>query len=190
MSEALIHRWFDALARLDGEALAACYHPAASFGDPLFPDLRGARVGWRWRLLARGATDMQVSYDILAGDERKAVVRWRARWRLAGSGRPVANEVESIFTFWDDRIVRQVDAFDFWRWSRASLGPAGWLLGWIPAVRRAAGRRALQQLDRLAAAAAPGTTAPGTTAPGTTAPGTTAPGALSAGRSPEKGRAP
>jgi ketosteroid isomerase-like protein len=154
LSEALVRRWFDALARLDGEALAACYHPSASFSDPLFPDLRGARVGWRWRLLARGATDMRVSYDILGGDERKALVRWRARWRLAGSGRAVANEVESTFTFWDGRIVRQVDAFDFWRWSRSSLGPAGWLLGWIPALRRAAGRRALQQLDRLAASGA------------------------------------
>ena len=153
MSEALVHRWFDALARLDGEVLAACYHPSASFSDPLFADLRGARVGWRWRLLARGATDMRVTYDILGGDDRKALVRWRARWRLAGSGRAVANEVESTFAFWDGRIVRQVDAFDFWRWSRSSLGLAGWLLGWIPALRRAAGRRALQQLDRLAASA-------------------------------------
>lgn len=152
MSEALVHHYFDALARLDGEALAACYHPSASFADPLFPDLRGERVGWRWRMLARGGTDMRLSYDILGGDERKARVRWRARWRLADGGRPVANEVLSTFTFWDGRIVRQVDEFDFWRWSRASLGLPGLLLGWMPPVRRLAQRRALQQLERLAAA--------------------------------------
>ena len=152
MSEALLHRWFDALARLDGDALAACYHPSASFSDPLFPDLRGTRVGWRWRMLAAGARDMRVSYEILAGDDRKAFVRWQAQWRLAGSGRPVENRVTSTFAFWDGRIVRQIDEFGFWRWSRSSLGLPGWLLGWIPAVRRAAGRRALQQLDRLAAA--------------------------------------
>lgn len=151
MSEALLHRWFDALARLDGESLAACYHPSASFSDPVFPDLRGARVGWRWRMLTRGATGMKLSYDILHGDERKAVVRWRACWRLAGSGREVRNEVLSTFAFWDDRIVRQVDEFGFWRWSRSSLGLPGLLLGWIPALRRAATRRALAQLDRLAA---------------------------------------
>ncbi|HWS76627.1 MAG TPA: nuclear transport factor 2 family protein, partial [Quisquiliibacterium sp.] len=143
MSEALLHRWFDALARLDADALAACYHPAASFADPLFPDLRGERVAWRWRMLVGGAADMHLTYDILAGDDRKASVRWRARWRLAGSGRAVSNEVLSTFAFWDERIVRQVDEFGFWRWSRASLGLPGLALGWIPAVRRAAGRRAL-----------------------------------------------
>ena len=155
MSEALLHRWFDALARLDAEAMAACYHPSASFTDPLFPDLRGERVAWRWRMLAGGAADMRLSYDILAGDDRKATVRWRARWRLCGSGRVVSNEVRSTFTFWDGCIVRQVDEFGFWRWSRESLGLTGLVLGWIPAVRRAAGRRALAQLDRLVAASAP-----------------------------------
>lgn len=156
MSEALLHRWFEGLARLDAEAIAACYHPSASFSDPLFPDLRGERVAWRWRMLVRGASDMRLTYDILAGDERKASVRWRARWRLGGSGRAVSNEVLSTFAFWDGRIVRQVDEFGFWRWSRESLGLPGLALGWIPAVRRAAGRRALAQLDGLAAASAAG----------------------------------
>lgn len=151
MSEALIHRYFDALARLDGEALAACYHPSASFTDPIFPDLRGAQVGWRWRLFAHGGSAMRVSYDILGGDERKARVRWRGQWRLA-DGREVANEVSSTFTFWDELIVRQIDEFDFWRWSRASLGVSGLLLGWCPPVRRLAQRRARVLLDRLVVA--------------------------------------
>jgi hypothetical protein len=153
MSEALARRFFDALGRLDGEAMAACFHPAASFSDPLFPDLRGERVGWRWRMFARGATDMHLDYAVLFADERKGQVQWRVQYRFAGSGRRVVNEGLSTLAFWDDRIVRQVEEFDFWRWSRSSLGLAGWLLGWVPPLRELARRRALEQLDRFVAAA-------------------------------------
>lgn len=149
MSEALIRRYFDAFARLDGEAMAACYHPAASFSDPIFPDLRGDRVGWRWRLLTRGAADMHLDYAIVFGDERKAQVEWEARYRFAGSGRRVHNKALSTLAFWDDRIVRQVDEFDFWRWSRQALGVSGWLLGWSPAFRARVRHEARRQLDRF-----------------------------------------
>lgn len=148
MSEALVRRYFDALARLDGETMAACYHAAASFSDPVFPDLRGERVGWRWRMLTRGAADMHLDYVIVFGDERKAQVEWQARYRFAGSGRPVRNQVLSTLAFWDDRIVRQVDEFDFARWSRSTLGPAGLLLGALAPLRALAQRRAARQLDR------------------------------------------
>jgi hypothetical protein len=148
MSEALVRRYFDALARLDGEAMAACYHPAASFSDPVFPDLRGERVGWRWRMFARGAADMHLDYDIVFGDERKAQVEWELRYRFAGSARPVHNKGLSTLAFWDDRIVRQIDEFDFWRWSRSSVGLLGLLFGGLPPVRSMVQRRATEQLDR------------------------------------------
>ncbi len=151
MSEALVRRYFDALARLDADALAACYHPSASFSDPIFPDLRGERVPWRWRMLARGAADMHLDYVIVFGDERKAQVKWTAAYRFAGSGRRVRNEVVSTLALWDGAIVRQVDEFDFWRWSRSSLGFAGLLLGWFGPAQRLAQRRAAEQLDRYIA---------------------------------------
>jgi ketosteroid isomerase-like protein len=147
MSEALVRRYFDALARLDGEAMAACYHRAATYSDPIFPDLRGERVGARWRMLAGGASDMHLDYTIVQGDERKAQVHWKARFRLGG-GPVVSNDVTTTLTFWDDRIVRQVDEFDLWRWCRSSIGLAGALLVVIPPVRRAMQRRAAAQLDR------------------------------------------
>jgi ketosteroid isomerase-like protein len=151
MSEALVHRYFDALARLDGEAMAACYHPEASFSDPVFADLRGERVGWRWRMLTRGARDMHLDYVIVFGDERKAQVEWKARYRFAGSGRVVRNQGLSTLTFWDERIVRQVDEFDFWRWSRSSVGLIGMLFGGLAPVRSMVQRRAAEQLDRYIA---------------------------------------
>ena len=147
MSESLVRRYFDALARLDGEAMAACVHPMASYSDPMFPDLRGDAVGWRWRMLTSGATDMHLAYDIVFGDERKAQVKWQAQYRFVSSGRSVSNQVTSTLAFWDQKIVRQVDEYDFLRWSRSSLGLAGALLAQLPPLRRAAQRRARQQLQ-------------------------------------------
>ena len=34
------------------------------------------------------------------------------------------------------KIVRHIDRFDFWRWSRMALGPAGLLLGWTPLLHK------------------------------------------------------
>lgn len=39
----LIERFYQAFQRLDGEAMAACYAPQATFHDPAFGELVGAR---------------------------------------------------------------------------------------------------------------------------------------------------
>ena len=47
----LIERFYQAFQRLDGEAMAACYAPQATFHAPAFGELRGREVGDMWRLL-------------------------------------------------------------------------------------------------------------------------------------------
>ncbi|MFT4048815.1 MAG: nuclear transport factor 2 family protein [Solirubrobacterales bacterium] len=37
----LIERFYAAFASRDGETMAACYAPDATFSDPVFPDLSG-----------------------------------------------------------------------------------------------------------------------------------------------------
>ena len=153
MSEALIRRFFDAFAALDGAAMAACYHPQASFSDPVFPDLRGGEPGAMWRMLTAAAArsgDFRVDYRIARSEERKAQVLWEAHYPYR-PGRKVHNRVRSTLTVWDGAIVRHVDEFAFWSWSRQALGASGWLLGWAPAYRRAVQRAARGQLDRFIA---------------------------------------
>ncbi len=153
MSEALIRRFFDAFAALDGAAMAACYHPQASFSDPVFPDLRGGEPGAMWRMLTAAAArsgDFRLDYRIARSEERKAQVLWEADYPYQ-RGRRVHNRVRSTLTVWDDAIVRHVDEFAFWSWSRQALGASGWLLGWAPAYRRTVQRAARAQLDRFIA---------------------------------------
>jgi hypothetical protein len=43
--KAVIERLYQAFQKQDGAAMAACYHPDATFSDPVFPNLKGKEIG-------------------------------------------------------------------------------------------------------------------------------------------------
>lgn len=145
---ALIHRFYDAFDRHDGEAMAACYHPDVVFHDPVFGELRGERAADMWRMLAASATDLAVRVADVAVDDEIGSARWTATYTFGRGRRRVRNVIEARFAFRDGRIVRHDDAFSLWRWAAQALGPTGALLGWAPPVRARIRRRAHRQLDR------------------------------------------
>lgn len=147
--EQMLHAFYQAFQQLDACAMARCYHENASFSDPVFKDLRGDQIAAMWTMLTRGAMrskgDWSLSYTIISGNERKAMVQWEAHYTM-GPGRTVHNQVTSHLAFWDGLIVRQIDEFDFWRWARQALGPTGWLLGWSKWYQRAVSAAATRRL--------------------------------------------
>lgn len=144
----LIERFYSAFDRGDGDAMAACYAPDAEFSDPVFPDLRGARVGAMWRMLtSTPGSELRVELLEREAEAERGSARWRARYVFSQTGRPVVNEVEARFRFRDGSIVEHRDRFDFHRWARQALGPSGLLLGWTPILRGAVRRRAAARLD-------------------------------------------
>ena len=154
MSESTIRRYTDALVRHDGTALLSCYHHHASFSDPIHPDLRAERVAWLLRFRLARLETVQAETVWLAGDERKAQMLWRVRWRARGSsgrapGRTRSLRVLSTFTFWEDEIVRQVDEFKPWAYLRQTHGVSGLALGWLPGRLAGERARAAQALDRF-----------------------------------------
>ena len=56
----LIERFYAAFGRRDGDAMAACYAPDASFSDPVFPGLKGSEPGAMWRMLTGRSEDLKV----------------------------------------------------------------------------------------------------------------------------------
>lgn len=115
---------YEGLKARDGEAMAACYAPDATFQDPVF-DLSGRDVGDMWRMLCERGKDLRVDYRIV--DDAHA--EWTADYTFEGN-HPVHNEIRSAFTFAPDgRIASQVDSFDFPRWAAQALGWKGKLLG-------------------------------------------------------------
>lgn len=147
----LLERFYQSFSRRDYAGMQACYAPAAAFQDPVF-ELAGPRIGAMWHMLCASGRDLAITFQVLTADERRGRARWEARYTFAATGRRVHNVVESGFAFAAGRIARQQDVFDFWRWSRQALGPAGWLLGWTPAVRTRVQRTARANLERFIAA--------------------------------------
>jgi ketosteroid isomerase-like protein len=131
----LITRFYEAFARLDGAAMAACYAPDATFSDPVFPDLRGPRVGGMWRMLTANAREFSLVFDGVEADDSQGRAHWVATYTFSGTGRRVVNDIQARFTFRDGQIATHKDSFDLWKWTRQALGPVGWVAGWTPMVQ-------------------------------------------------------
>lgn len=150
---ALIERFYAAFQRRDAAAMAECYHAEIRFSDEVFPDLRGPQAGAMWAMLCARGKDLRVEPSAITADASRGSARWDAWYTFSGSGRKVHNIIQAEFAFRDGLIVRHIDRFDFWRWARQALGPAGVLLGWTPFLRgkvRATAARALDAWMREA----------------------------------------
>lgn len=143
----LLAGFFAAFDRRDGDAMAACYAPDASFSDPVFTGLHGAQPGAMWRMLTRRSEDLRVQVADCSADDTTGSARWVAHYTFAPTGRAVVNDVRSTFRFADGLITQQRDVFDFHRWARQALGLPGLLLGWTPMLRSAVQRKARASLD-------------------------------------------
>jgi ketosteroid isomerase-like protein len=131
--------------------MAACYAPDARFSDPVFTDLRGEEPGAMWRMLTERGRDLRIDLLDHGAEGDRGTALWRARYTFTDTGRPVVNEVSASFRFRDGLIAEHTDSFDFHRWARQALGPAGLLLGWTPILRNAVRRRARRGLDEFMA---------------------------------------
>ena len=143
-TRATLTHLYDALARRDGEAMAALYAPDASFEDPVF-QLKGADIGRMWIGLTRRARDFAVSYAVTEAQAGSGRVELTARYLFAGR-RPVVNVIRSLIELEEGKIVRQVDHFDFPLWAAQALGLPGKLFGRFVWFRRAVSRRVTREL--------------------------------------------
>jgi len=150
MTEAeCIETLYRAMQRRDGAAMTACYAPDARFRDPVF-DLQGADVGRMWRMLCERGKDLRLEFSAVQGADGRGSADWQAWYSFSKTGRSVHNIIHAEFEFRDGLIASHVDDFDFWRWSRQALGPAGLLLGWTPQLRGKVRAEAARGLEKYA----------------------------------------
>ncbi|MBH9345953.1 nuclear transport factor 2 family protein [Pseudomonas aeruginosa] len=148
----LIERFYQAFQRLDGEAMAACYAPQATFHAPARGARRGREAGARGRRRARRARDFRLAPAAGRADGNEGRAQWVAHYLFTQTGRRVENRIEARFRFADGLIVEHRDHFDLWRWSRQALGLTGLLLGWTPPLQRAIRQQARKGLAAYQAA--------------------------------------
>jgi ketosteroid isomerase-like protein len=150
-----IETLYTAFARLDPDAMAACYAEDAHFDDEVF-SLRGRHeVAGMWRMLceatqARGRDVWRLRYSDVQADGQTGLAHWDAHYRFSSTGRIVDNSIDASFTFNPQgKIATHRDSFDFWSWSRQALGLPGYLLGWTPQLRSKVRKQAGANLSRF-----------------------------------------
>ena len=149
--EELLHRFYQSFQRRDPAAMAACYHPDATFDDAAF-SLRGAtEIGAMWRMLCERGKDLTLTYNHLQADATQGRAVWDARYTFSQTKRRVHNHINARFTFQDGKILTHHDEFSFWRWSRQALGATGWLLGWSAFLQNKVRTTAAQNLRQFQA---------------------------------------
>ncbi len=104
-----------------------------------------------WAMLCERGKDLQIEFCDVEADEAAGGAHWDATYTFSTTGRKVHNSIDARFTFRDGRIIRHVDTFDFWRWSRQALGLPGVLLGWSGFLRAKVAGTASRNLARFAA---------------------------------------
>ncbi len=131
--KALIETFYQAFQQKDFKTMGDCYHADAKFTDEAF-ELRGKEVPAMWHMLCERGTDLTMTYSV-SEHQGEITAHWEPRYTFSQSGRQVHNIIDATFEFKDGKIIRHMDQFSFWRWSRQSLGLAGLLLGWSGLLR-------------------------------------------------------
>jgi ketosteroid isomerase-like protein len=147
----MIRAFYTAFQARDHAAMAGCYHPDIHFSDPVFEDLHGDQAKAMWHMLLNQGTDLAVSFEEVTADGEHGSAHWEARYTFIATRRPVHNRINAAFTFADGLIIRHVDRFDLWRWTRMALGTSGTLVGWTPTIKKKVRRVAGRGLDRFMA---------------------------------------
>lgn len=133
---ALLHDFYTAFGKADADGMANCYHPEIIFRDPAFGELKGKDVEMMWRMLIkRSKGNIKITFKNVQADDQKGSVDWTAEYVFGGTGRKVYNSIHAHFEFKDGKIIRHVDHFDMWAWSRQALGWKGLVLGWTPFMK-------------------------------------------------------
>lgn len=134
-NEQLIQNLYTAFSNKDYKGMNICYHPDATFTDPVFLTLKGKQIFAMWHMLCEAGKDLKVTLQSFSADDKVGKATWEAVYTFSSTGNKVNNKINSIFTFQDSLIIYQKDDFDLYKWARMALGSTGTFLGWLPALQ-------------------------------------------------------
>ena len=136
MSKELIQEFYNSFAAGDAKGMIICYHEDILFDDPAFGSLQGDRAKAMWEmLLSNKDTKPLITYEILEVNKKRAKVFWTAEYTYGPKKRKVVNKVTANFEFKDGKVIKHIDDFNLWAWSKQALGASGYLLGWSAFMR-------------------------------------------------------
>ncbi|MFD2531727.1 nuclear transport factor 2 family protein [Gracilimonas halophila] len=146
-NENVIDQLYSALQKVDHEGMIRCYHPEATFKDPVFDLGSKKEIAGMWTMLCKRAKEFEFHFDQVWADEESGKARLKAKYLFSQTNRMVHNNINARFKFKDGFIIEHVDSFDFWRWSRQALGLPGLLLGWSSFLQKKVQRQAYKNME-------------------------------------------
>lgn len=145
----IIQHFYESFARNDAGGMVSCYHDEIEFTDPAFGTLKGTDAKNMWRMLIEnGKGNIKIDFKNVKADAEKGSADWIAEYIFSKTGRKVVNKIHAEFEFKDGKIIRHVDDFDAWKWSKQALGIPGLLLGWTPLMKNKIRQTALAALRK------------------------------------------
>jgi len=145
-NEQLVHTFYKAFQDRNFKTMQECYSDRATFSDPVFRNLNAGQVRAMWEMFLVKNDSLTISFGNIETVGEMVTARWKANYILSSTGRPVTNNIRSIFRIKNNQIVRHTDRFDLYGWTRQALGIKGILLGWTPFVKTRIRRKAMASL--------------------------------------------
>ena len=128
-NEQLIDRFYKSFQDKNYPEMQKCYSDDATFSDEVFQNLNSAQVRAMWEMLISRGKDLQIRFQNVSADEKRGSCEWTADYTFSQTGRKVENKIKANFEFENGKIVKHLDSFDFYKWSKQALGLSGILLG-------------------------------------------------------------
>ncbi|MBC8985472.1 nuclear transport factor 2 family protein [Pedobacter sp. N36a] len=145
-NQELITKFYTAFKNKDVAGMQECYSDQATFSDPVFTDLNAVQVRAMWAMLIKSGKDMRVEFSAVKATENGATAHWDAHYTFSATGRKVWNQIDAQFIIENGKIIQHRDQFDFYTWSKQSLGLIGRLLGWTSFLRNKVKKQASDKL--------------------------------------------
>lgn len=150
-NEDTIKAFYTAFQHKDWKTMQSCYHEAASFSDPVFPNLNSKQAKAMWHMLVAASTDLEITFTNINVSGQTGSCHWEAFYTFSKTGRKVHNKIDAKFEFKEGLIVKHTDYFDLWKWTGMALGLKGSLLGWTPFVQKKVRVMAGRNLEKFQA---------------------------------------
>ena len=74
--------------------------------------------------------DFRIEYRDIEETEGVGKAHWEAFYTFRPTKRKVHNKIDARFEFQDGKIIRHVDTFNLYRWTKQAFGLQGLLFGW------------------------------------------------------------
>jgi hypothetical protein len=148
-NENIIIKFYTAFANSDSRQMCECYHPNIQFRDSVFGLLKGDDVCQMWKMLIeRSKGTIKIDFSEVEADEHNGSARWIATYNFSQTNRKVVNSIAAKFVFQDGLIIKHIDDFDIWKWSKQAMGIKGFLLGWTGFFQNKIQKQALLALRK------------------------------------------